>query len=127
MLFLGIDTSNYTTSAALYDSSTNTILQKKKLLPVKSGEKGLRQSDAVFHHTVQLPQVVSDLAQDFSGTVDAFGVSVFPRRDRVIMIHISGRGAHHKRNKQAHFTIAQQNNHLPETGNFIRLPSSEIM
>ena len=80
MQFLGIDTSNYTTSAALYDTSTNVILQKKKLLPVKDGEKGLRQSDAVFHHTVQLPQVVSDLAQDFSGTVDAFGVSVFPRR-----------------------------------------------
>ena len=80
MQFLGIDTSNYTTSAALYDSSTNSLIQKKKLLPVKDGEKGLRQSDAVFHHTVQLPQVVSDLAQDFSGTVDAFGVSVFPRR-----------------------------------------------
>ncbi|MCI5739638.1 MAG: peptidase M22 [Ruminococcus sp.] len=80
MQFLGIDTSNYTTSAALYDTSTNTLIQKKKLLPVKDGEKGLRQSDAVFHHTVQLPQVVSDLAQDFSGTVDAFGVSVFPRR-----------------------------------------------
>ena len=57
MQFLGIDTSNYTTSAALYDTSTNTLIQKKKLLPVKDGEKGLRQSDAVFHHTVQLPQL----------------------------------------------------------------------
>ncbi|MGN0519483.1 MAG: peptidase M22 [Candidatus Fimenecus sp.] len=80
MLFLGIDTSNYTTSATLYDTSTNTVIQQKKLLPVKVGEKGLRQSDAVFHHTVQLPQVVSDLVRDYDGGFDAFGVSVFPRR-----------------------------------------------
>ncbi|MDO4883108.1 MAG: peptidase M22, partial [Oscillospiraceae bacterium] len=52
-LFLGIDTSNYTTSAALYDSKTGTVIQRKKLLPVKEGQLGLRQSDAVFHHTAQ--------------------------------------------------------------------------
>ena len=50
-LFLGIDTSNYTTSAALYDSDSKKMLSVKKLLPVKAGEAGLRQSDAVFHHT----------------------------------------------------------------------------
>ena len=47
-LFLGIDTSNYTTSTAVYDTSQQTIRQEKKLLPVKPGEKGLRQSDAVW-------------------------------------------------------------------------------
>ena len=52
--FLGIDTSNYTTSAAIYESPHNVLLQEKMLLPVKKGEKGIRQSDAVFHHTVQL-------------------------------------------------------------------------
>lgn len=61
MRFLGIDTSNYTTSAALLDDKTGTVTQKKMLLPVKPGEKGLRQSDAVFHHTVQLPQVLTEL------------------------------------------------------------------
>ena len=50
-LFLGIDTSNYTTSTALYDSKTGEMVQQKKLLPVKEGQLGLRQSDAVFHHT----------------------------------------------------------------------------
>ena len=60
-LFLGLDTSNYTTSAALYDSETHKVMQAKQLLPVKSGEKGLRQSDAVFHHTVQLPEVLGRL------------------------------------------------------------------
>ena len=33
----------------------------KILLPVKEGEKGLRQSDAVFHHTQQLSAVCADL------------------------------------------------------------------
>lgn len=56
---LGIDTSNYTTSAALWRDGT--MLQNKMLLPVKKGELGLRQSDAVFHHVVQLPQVLSGL------------------------------------------------------------------
>ena len=50
-LVLGIDTSNYTTSAALFDTETGDFQQAKKLLPVKSGECGIRQSDAVFHHT----------------------------------------------------------------------------
>ena len=59
--FLGIDTSNYTTSAAIYESSHNVLLQEKMLLPVKKGEKGIRQSDAVFHHTVQLPEIIDKL------------------------------------------------------------------
>lgn len=74
--FLGFDTSNYTTSAALYDSDTHTVTQAKQLLPVKPGEKGLRQSDAVFHHTVQLPEVLGRLPL---GTLSGIGVSTRPR------------------------------------------------
>ena len=59
--FLGIDTSNYTTSAAVYVSGENKIYQSKKLLPVKKGELGLRQSDAVFHHTKQLSEMIEQL------------------------------------------------------------------
>ena len=47
-VYLGIDTSNYTTSAAAFDDVSGCVFQKKMLLPVKSGERGLRQSDAVF-------------------------------------------------------------------------------
>ena len=54
---LGIDTSNYTTSVAMIDDA-GKVLQAKKLLPVKEGEVGLRQSDAVFHHTQQLPEMI---------------------------------------------------------------------
>ena len=59
--FLGVDTSNYTTSAAVYVSEENKVYQCKKLLPVKDGELGLRQSDAVFHHTKQLPDMLEQL------------------------------------------------------------------
>lgn len=62
--FLGFDTSNYTTSAALFFPETGTIRQEKKLLPVPQGQKGLRQSDCVFHHTVQLPQVTEALLRE---------------------------------------------------------------
>ena len=57
---LGIDTSNYTTSTALFDTDTMEVVHSKKLLPVKEGELGLRQSDAVFHHTKQLPEMIWD-------------------------------------------------------------------
>lgn len=73
---LGIDTSNYTTSAALYKDGT--ISQQKMLLPVKQGELGLRQSDAVFHHVQQLPTVLETLLLEKTA-VRAVGASDRPR------------------------------------------------
>lgn len=76
--FLGIDTSNYTTSVALYNDGNNTVVSLKKLLPVKDGEKGIRQSDAVFHHIVQLPELISQLFNKNKYDITAIGVSVKP-------------------------------------------------
>ncbi|MCD8025995.1 MAG: peptidase M22 [Clostridiales bacterium] len=79
-LYLGIDTSNYTTSAALYDSRTGRAVQQKKLLPVKEGQLGLRQSDAVFHHTSQLSGLFSELVSNIDfDNIAAIGVSTCPR------------------------------------------------
>ena len=61
-LILGMDTSNYTTSAAAFDAEAGRMWQVKQLLPVREGEMGLRQSDAVFHHTRQLPEMLEKLA-----------------------------------------------------------------
>lgn len=77
--YLGIDTSNYTTSAAIYCPGVGRVMQKKKLLPVPEGAIGLRQSDAVFHHTVQLPQLLEELAGEFEGDIRAVAVSAAPR------------------------------------------------
>lgn len=79
-LFLGIDTSNYTTSAAVFNDKTGDMLQKKKLLPVKKGQLGLRQSDAVFHHNAQLHTLITDLTKKINvSEIAAIGVSVRPR------------------------------------------------
>ena len=80
MLYLGIDTSNYTTSVALYDAETGEMSQRKRLLPVRSGQAGLRQSDAVFHHTAQLHELFADLLRDIEPSrIAAVGVSSRPR------------------------------------------------
>ena len=77
-MILGIDTSNYTTSLALFDSERGIVFNGKKLLPVPEGQKGLRQSDAVFHHVQQLPELFEKCPIGDDG-VDAIGVSVRPR------------------------------------------------
>lgn len=79
MKLLGIDTSNYTTSCAWLDTETRTVVQKKQLLPVPEGQAGLRQSDAVFHHTRQLPDMAEQLFAAVNGSPDAIGVSTAPR------------------------------------------------
>ena len=77
-MFAGIDTSNYTTSVAVFDGEH--IIQNKKLLTVKKGERGLRQSDALFQHTVNLPVLISKLKSEIGDAdIEAFGVSNRPR------------------------------------------------
>ena len=78
-LYLGVDTSNYTTSVCLYDSDSRQVISKRRLLPVKQGELGLRQSDAVFHHVQQLPGLFREAFDGFDGEIRAIGVSRTPR------------------------------------------------
>ena len=74
--YLGLDTSNYTTSAAYWAQGADKPVQAKQLLPVKMGEMGLRQSDAVFHHTRQLPDVMERLTEAMGGGVAAVNSTV---------------------------------------------------
>ena len=76
---LGIDTSNYTTSLALIESESGTLIgREQQLLQVKSGERGIRQSDALFQHTKALPELFEKLFCDFDGEISAVSVSVKP-------------------------------------------------
>ena len=78
MSVIGIDTSNYTTSIAYFDG--NTGVNCSRLLPVKQGELGLRQSDAVFAHIKSLPELSGRLFSDFGkNSITAVGVSTRPR------------------------------------------------
>ena len=78
MSVIGIDTSNYTTSIAFFDGNGGENCSR--LLPVKQGELGLRQSDAVFAHIKSLPELSGRLFSHFAvGDVTAVGVSTRPR------------------------------------------------
>ena len=75
---IGIDTSNYTTSIAFFDG--NDGINCSRLLPVRQGELGLRQSDAVFAHIKSLPELSGRLFSHIrEGEIRAVGVSTRPR------------------------------------------------
>ena len=78
MKTIGFDTSNYTTSIAYFDGVEG--VNCSQLLPVKAGELGLRQSDAVFSHTKSLPELSGRLFSHIKGEkIGAVGVSTRPR------------------------------------------------
>lgn len=65
---LGLDTSCYTTSCALVHVGSLKVNQVRKMLPVKHGQRGLRQSEAVFAHIRQLPEALEELMKAQPGT-----------------------------------------------------------
>lgn len=78
MITLGFDTSNYTTSVAWFDGRQGENCSR--LLPVKVGELGLRQADALFAHTKSLPDLADRLFSHVEAReVVAVGVSTRPR------------------------------------------------
>jgi N6-L-threonylcarbamoyladenine synthase len=140
MLFCGIDTSNYTTSAALCDEGGKIIANIKIPLPVKSGERGLRQSDAVFAHIKNLPELTEKLKQSIgNGRLAAVAVSSKPRdaEDSYMPCFLSGVSAagmlavgagvpiYHTSHQQGHIMAAyvtsgaEADNVIREYGSFI--------
>ena len=84
--FVGFDTSNYTTSAAVTtldtDGRPHVVANIKLPLPVSEGARGLRQSDAVFAHVKNLPEAIAQVRRVISDqglTVAAVGYSATPR------------------------------------------------
>ncbi len=78
MTVIGFDTSNYTTSIAAYDGVSGKNCSR--LLSVKPGELGLRQSDALFAHVKQLPELAAALFDGFDcSEICAVGASTRPR------------------------------------------------
>lgn len=74
--YLGIDTSNYTTSAAICGEDGEVEVNSKRLLPVPRGGRGLRQSDAVFEHTRSISDIVAKIGKR---DIAAVGYSAYPR------------------------------------------------
>lgn len=80
MTALGLDTSNYTTSAAVFDGGEG--VNAGKLLSVKPGELGLRQSEALFQHVKALPERMEELRQ--AGALKNIGAVCASTRPRAV-------------------------------------------
>ena len=77
-MYLGIDTSNYTTSAAAFDGRDG--VNRSRLLDVAPGQLGVRQCDALFSHVTRLPVLMEQLFSSVSpGEIQAVAVSTRPR------------------------------------------------
>lgn len=76
---LGIDTSNYTTSVAIIDNQFKIIADKRKAITVNKGMKGIRQSEALFQHLENLPDLLDNLLSEYGSKLSAICVSDRPR------------------------------------------------
>ncbi len=77
-IVVAFDTSNYTTSCAFFDGETGE--NSSRLLDVKQGQLGLRQSEALFSHVKRLPEIVQKLGIDPAKyKIVAVGASTKPR------------------------------------------------
>lgn len=76
--FLGFDTSNYTTSVAAV--AGETILSERRILDVKPGMRGLRQSDAGFLHMRNMPDLYDNIFEKLGNCrIKGVGASTKPR------------------------------------------------
>ena len=77
---IGFDTSNYRTSVAAVTLDGEILVNHRELLPVADGERGLRQSEAVFAHIRQLRNCEGALREALAGReIAAVAASVKPR------------------------------------------------
>lgn len=93
MSTLGFDTSNYTASAAWTDGSADENI--RRLLHVKQGERGIRQSDGVFQHMKLIPELFTQLLNKIDiASVSAVGVSTRPRtvEGSYMPVFLAGKG-----------------------------------
>ena len=92
-LYLGIDTSAYTTSLVVLDESKTICFAEKIILHVPEGKRGLRQQEALFQHIKNLP-ILMEKAENVlqSGMIAAIGVSTRPRIWKTLICRSSSQG-----------------------------------
>lgn len=74
--YLGIDTSNYTTSLAAVAANEDRVFSARSLLQTPNDSVGLRQSDAHFLHTKNLPGLFAELKEQLGENARCVGVGV---------------------------------------------------
>lgn len=92
-LFLGLDTSAYTTSLAVVDRSDELLFDGRRVLDVESGQRGLRQSEALYQHIRNLPELFREASPVLeTGELKAVGVSEKPegREESFMPVFLAG-------------------------------------
>lgn len=93
--YLGIDTSNYTTSVAVIDDKDNIVVDLRQVLRVKKGKKGLRQQEAVFQHVNNIPILIEEMVKLIDVfKIDTVSCSSQPRNlpESYMPVFLVGRG-----------------------------------
>ena len=75
-VYLGIDTSCYTTSVAIMDEAGALLGEARQILSVRPGRCGLQQSEMVFQHTRNLPRLMEEAVGQVIGCVKTGAGSV---------------------------------------------------
>ncbi len=77
-LYLGVDTSNYTTSVSCV-SDEGIVFERRTMLSVPLGGRGLRQSEALFLHVKNLPPLMEEMLSGVErASVAAIAASAAP-------------------------------------------------
>lgn len=116
--FIGIDTSCYTTSLCLVDAKFRVLADVRKVLQVPVGKRGLSQSNMVYQHTRNLPELFERLRPLFKQyPVAGIGVTNQPRRNEHSYMPAFLAGLGYGRSLSALlgiplYTISHQENHV---------------
>ena len=137
-VYLGIDTSCYTTSLFFMDRQGHTVAEARRILKVKPGGCGLQQSEMLYQHTRNLPELMEEAAQGHLFSLLGIGVSARPRprEDSYMPAFLAGLGFARSLAAVSHvplWQISHQENHLeaalwsakgPEADRFLFLHAS---
>ena len=137
-VYLGIDTSCYTTSVLFMDRKGKVAAEARRILKVKPGGCGLQQSEMLYQHTRNLPELMEQAMEEHDFFVKGIGVSFRPRPqdDSYMPAFLAGQGL--ARSLAALYKIplwqiSHQENHLeaavwsaggPESERFLFLHAS---
>ena len=137
-VYLGIDTSCYTTSLFFMDRQGEKVAEARRILKVKPGGCGLQQSEMLYQHIRNLPELMEEAAQGHEFSLLGIGVSAKPRprEDSYMPAFLAGQGFARSLAALYHiplWQISHQENHLeaamwsakgPEADRFLFLHAS---
>lgn len=120
---LGIDTSCYTTSIAVVDHKENLVCEKRQMLNVKKGARGLRQSEGFFQHVMNLPSLLEEIAKEVDmNQIGCIAVSTRPRNQEGSYMPVFNAGERFAKTlaislRVPMFTTTHQDGHIMASAN----------